>query len=131
MKLKTEQIRVETEKLVAAKLAEGQKTAAETVAETTKMVAAVASETAEIDKNATVLLGTAKAKSKTLSEEAKAEKFQLAVEAFGSGQAYKQWMFANGLPEDIELNLIYSGEGTFWTDLKGFSDAMLGKQAKQ
>ena len=131
MKLQTEQIRVETEKLVAAKLAEGQKTAAETVAETTKMVTSVASDTAEIDKNATVLLGTAKAKSKTLSEEAKAEKFQLAVEAFGSGQAYNQWMFANGLPEDIELNLIYSGEGTFWTDLKGFSDAMLGKQAKQ
>jgi len=131
VKLQTEQIRVETEKLVAAKLAEGQKTAAETVAETTKMVAAIASKTAEIDKNATVMLGTAKAKSKTLSEEAKAGKFQLAVQAFGSGQAYNQWVFAQGLPEDIELNLIYSGEGTFWTDLKGFSEAMLGKQMKQ
>ncbi|MDB5387632.1 MAG: band 7 protein [Planctomycetaceae bacterium] len=131
VKLQTEQIRVETEKLVAAKLAEGQKTAAETIAETTKKVAAIASKTAEIDKDATVLLGTAKAKSKTLSEEAKAEKFQLAVEAFGSGQAYNQWVFAQGLPADLELNLIYSGEGTLWTDLKGFGDAMLGKQSKQ
>lgn len=131
VKLQTEQIRVETEKLVAAKLADGKKTAAETVAETTKMVAAIASKTAAIDKDATVMLGTAKAKSKTLSEEAKAEKFQLAVKAFGTGQAYNQWVFAHGLPENIELNLIYSGSGTFWTDLKSFSEAMLGKQARQ
>ncbi len=131
VKLQTEQIRVETEKLVAAKLAEGQKEAAETVAETTKLVAAIASKTAAIDKDATVMLGTAKAKSKTLSEEAKAEKFKLAVEAFGSGQAYNQWVFAKGLPDDIELDLIYSGEGTFWTDLKGFGEAFMGKQLKQ
>jgi len=131
VKLQTEQIRVETEKQVASKLAEGKKTAAETAAETIRMVAAVASKTAEIDKNATVTLGTAKAKAKTLSEEAKAEKFQLAVEAFGSGQAYNQWVFAQGLPADIELNMIYSGKGTFWTDLKGFNEAMLGRQTKQ
>jgi hypothetical protein len=128
VKLQTEQVRVETEKLVAAKLAEGQKRAAETMAGTTRMVAAVASKTSEIDKDATVLLGTAKAKAKTLSEEAKSEKFKLAIEAFGSGQAYNQWVFAQGLPKDIELNLIYSGEGTFWTDLKSFSEAMLGRQ---
>ena len=131
VKLQTEQIRVETEKLVAAKLAEGQKTAAETTAETAKMVAAIASKTAEIDKDATVLIGTAKANARTLSEEAKADKFKLAVEAFGSGQAYNQWVFAQGLPEDIELNLIYSGEGTLWTDLKGFGEAFMGKQLKQ
>lgn len=131
VKLQTEQIRVETEKLVAAKLAEGQKTAAETTAETAKLVAAIASKTAEIDKDATVLIGTAKANARTLSEEAKADKFKLAVEAFGSGQAYNQWVFAQGLPEDIELNLIYSGEGTLWTDLKGFGEAFMGKQLKQ
>ena len=131
VKLQTETTKVETEKLVASKLAEGKKTAAETVAETAKLVAAVARETAEIDKDATIMLGEAKAEAKTMSEEAKAEKFKLAVEAFGSGQAYNQWVFANGLPDDIELNLIYSGEGTFWTDLKGFSETMLGKQVKQ
>lgn len=131
VKLQTEQIRVETEKRVAAKLAEGQKTAAETVAETTKMVAAIVSKTAAIEKDATILLGAAKAKSQTLSEEAKADKFQLAVEAFGSGQAYNQWVFAQGLPEGIELDLIYSGEGTFWTDLKGFGEAFMGKQLRQ
>lgn len=127
----TIEIKSETEVLVAKEKAEGQKQAAVTVAETAKMVAEIARKTAEIDKEIAIALGEAKAKSKTLSEEAKAEKFKLAVGAFGSGQAYNQWVFANGLPEDIELNLIYSGEGTFWTDLKGFSETLLSKQTKQ
>lgn len=131
VKVQTETIRVETEKMVAAKVAEGAKTAAETKAETTKLVAKIARDTAEIDKEATITLGEAKANARTLEEEAKANKFQLAVEAFGSGQAYNQWVFAQGLPEDLELNLLYAGEGTFWTDLKGFSETMLGKQVKQ
>lgn len=131
VKVQTETIRVETEKMVAAKVAEGAKTAAETKAETTKLVARIARDTAEIEKEATITLGAAKANARTLEEEAKADKFKLAVEAFGSGQAYNQWAFAQGLPEDIELNLIYSGDGTFWTDLKGFGETMLGKQVKQ
>jgi regulator of protease activity HflC (stomatin/prohibitin superfamily) len=131
VKVQTETIRVETEKMVAAKVAEGAKTAAQTKAETTKLVAKIARDTAEIDKEATITLGEAKANARKLEEEAKANKFQLAVEAFSSGQAYNQWVFAQGLPDDIELNLIYSGEGTFWTDLKGFSEAFMGKQLKQ
>ena len=63
--------------------------------------------------------------------EAKADKFRLAVQAFGSGEAYNQWVFATGLPEDIELKLLYAGEGTFWTDLKGFTDVMLGRQIQK
>lgn len=131
VKVQTETIRVETEKEVAGKLATGKKTAAETVAETTKLVAKIARETAEIEKEATITLGEAKANARKLEEEAKADKFKLAVEAFGGGQAYNQWVFATGLPEDVELNLLYAGEGTFWTDLKGFSETLLGKQVKQ
>jgi len=55
----------------------------------------------------------------------------LAVEAFGTGAAYNQWVFATGLPIDIDLQTIYAGEGTFWTDLKGFTETLLGKQVKQ
>ncbi len=131
VKLQTEQIRVETEKMVAVKLAEGQKTAAETKGETSKLIAAIARETAEIDKESTITLGEATSTAKKGIEEAKADKFKLAVDAFGGGQAYNQWVFATGLPEDIELNLLYAGEGTFWTDLKGFSETLLGKQVKQ
>jgi len=131
VELEGERIKVETEKLVAEKKAEGEKTAAETAAETLKLVAAIAKETAELDREATVTLGEAEAKSQQLMEEAKAGRFKLAVAAFGSGNAFNQWVFASGLPEDIQLQLLYAGEGTFWTDLKGFSEAMLGRQAQE
>jgi hypothetical protein len=75
-------------------------------------------------------LGEAKANSKKLVEQAKSEKFRMAVDAFGSGEAYNQWIFATGLPEDVELNLLYAGQGTFWTDLKGFSEAMMGRMVR-
>jgi hypothetical protein len=64
-------------------------------------------------------------------EQAKAQKLQLAVSAFGSTDSYNQWVFATGLPEDMKLHLLYAGDGTFWTDLKGFSDTMLGRQQQR
>lgn len=131
VELEAERVRAETEKMVAAKKAEGNKTAAETTAETTKLVAAVDRETAELERQATVALGEADANALQLLETAKAGKFKLAVEAFGSGEAFNLWTFANGLPEDIQLNLLYAGEGTFWTDLKGFTETMLGRQMQQ
>lgn len=131
VELEGERIKVETEKLVAEKKAEGEKTAAETGAETLKLVAEIARETAELDREATVTLGEAEAKAQQLMEEAKASRFKLAVAAFGSGDAFNQWVFASELPDDIQLQMLYAGEGTFWTDLKGFSEVMLGRQAQE
>lgn len=131
VELEQEKVRVETDKLVAKQIAEGQKTVQETFAETARLEAQIDREVSLLDAEATVSLGQAEADSKKLQEEARASKFQLAVEAFGSGEAYNSWVFANGLPEEIELNLIYAGEGTFWTDLKGFTDTMLGRQARE
>lgn len=131
VELEGERIKVETEKLVAEKKAEGEKTAAETAAETLKLVAAIAKQTAELDREATVALGEAEAQAQKLMEEAKAGRFKLAVAAFGSGDSFNQWVFASGLPEDIQLQMLYAGEGTFWTDLKGFTDVMLGRQAQE
>lgn len=131
VELEAERVRVNTEKLVAQRIAEGQKTAEETKAETLQLVAVIDKGTADLDAQATILVGEADAGAKQLSEEAKADKFRLAVEAFGAGDAYNQWVFASGLPEDIELKLLYAGEGTFWTDLKGFTDVMLGRQVQE
>lgn len=131
VELEAERIRVETEKLVAKTKAEGEKKAQETAAETKKLVAEIDKEIARFEADAKVLIGEAEAKAKQMSEEAKADKFKLAVEAFGDGEAYNKWVFANGLPEDIQLDLLYAGEGTFWTDLKGFSETMLGRQEQQ
>ncbi|MBI1314562.1 band 7 protein [bacterium] len=129
VELATRTIEEETIRMVAAKLAEGEKEAQETIAETQKLVAEIDRQTAEIESEATRMLGQAQAESRQMEEEAKSDKFKLAVAAFGSGDAYNQWVFAKGLPDDIQLDMLYAGEGTFWTDLKGFSEAMLGKQA--
>ncbi len=126
--LEAEKIRSETRKLVATTLAEGIKTVGETRAETIKFVAAVDKETAKQEAEATVVRGEATATAEKMQREAKAEKFKLAVQAFGTSDSYNQWVFASGLPEDIRLQLLYAGEGTFWTDLKGFTPTVLGKQ---
>jgi regulator of protease activity HflC (stomatin/prohibitin superfamily) len=131
VELESEKVRVDTARQVAKRLAEGEKMAQETMAETLQLAAAIDKDTAEIEAQANVVLGEAEAKARQLSEEAKADKFRLAVEAFGSGSAYNQWVFATGLPDDVRLKLLYAGEGTFWTDLKGFSETLLGRQAQQ
>lgn len=129
VELEGERVKVQTERMVAAALAEGRKKAEETRAETSKLVAAVDRQTAELLAKAEVVLGEADASSTRLVEESRAGRFRLAVEAFGSGEAFNQWVFASGLPDDIQLDMLYAGEGTFWTDLKGFSETMLGRQA--
>lgn len=61
--------------------------------------------------------------------DAKSELFILAVDAFWSGSAYNQWVFGTGLLEDVQLDMHYAGEDTFWTGLKGFTEVMVGRQA--
>jgi regulator of protease activity HflC (stomatin/prohibitin superfamily) len=131
VELETERIKAETMKLVAQAEAEGEKQAEETKAETLKLSAAIARKTAELEAEASVILGKAKAGAKQLEAEAKSELFTLAVSAFGSGSAYNQWTFATGLPDDVQLDTLYAGEGTFWTDLKGFTDVMTGRQTME
>ena len=131
VELEEERIKAETKKLVAQAEAEGEKEAQETKAETLKKSAVIARKTAELEAEASVTLGRAKAGAKQLEAEAKSELFTLAVAAFGSGSAYNQWTFATGLPEDVHLDMLYAGEGTFWTDLKGFTEVMVGRQAME
>jgi hypothetical protein len=131
VEFEAQRVGVETEKLVAQRIAEGQRTSAETRAETIQKQAAIGKQTAEIQAQSDVVKGQAEASAKKLLEQARAQKLQLAVEAFGAGDAYNQWVFASGLPDDIQLRTLYAGDGTFWTDLKGFSDVVLGRQVSQ
>ena len=131
VELEEERIKAETKKLVAQAQAEGAKEAEETKAETLTKSAVIARKTAELEAEASVTLGRAKAGAKQVEAEAKSELFTLAVSAFGSGSAYNQWTFATGLPDDVQLDMLYAGEGTFWTDLKGFTEVMVGRQAME
>lgn len=116
--LEAEKIRVDTERMRAGVMAEGEKMAKEIEATTQQLVAAIDRETANLDAQKEVMLGRAEAGATQLSAEATADKFRLAVEAFGSPEAYNKWQFAEQLPIDLNLKLFYAGEGTLWTDLE-------------
>ncbi len=120
-----------TKKLIAETKASGQKDAETIAAETEKMVAAIDRQCAEIDAKKTVALGEAENASKKMQQEAHAQLFELAVKAFGDPTAYTKWQFAQGLPEDIDLKMIYSGPGTLWTDLKGLTPVLNVKPEKK
>jgi hypothetical protein len=120
----TEKVRAETAKMVASVMAEGEKKIGSIEAETKQKVAAIDKEIAILDAKKTEALGKAKAAVEQLMNEAKAQKFELAVKAFGSPDAYNKWQFAEGLPENINLQLFYAGQGTLWTDLKGIQPTL-------
>lgn len=120
----------ETRKLVAERLAEGQKSVGETEAGTRRLVAAIDRETAELESQARIITSGAENDGKKLIEEAKASRFKLAVKAFGTPTAFNNWSFANSLPENIELKLFYAGPGTMWTDLKDALRIMVPGDAK-
>lgn len=142
VELEAEKVKVETTKLVAQALAEGQKQVGEIEAETEdrvakiqkeveetramtkRLVAAIDKEVADFEAQAEVVLGRAESEGEQEIAESKATEFKLAVEAFGSGEAYQNWAFANALPDDVNLQFIYSGEGTLWTDLKNISPTL-------
>lgn len=116
--LEKEKVRTETAKLVASVLAEGESKAREIAAESRQLVAEVDLKIAELDAKKEVTLGEAEGTAEQMQQEARAQKFQLAVDAFGDPAAYNRWQFAESLPETIDLRLFYAGEGTLWTDLK-------------
>ncbi len=66
-----------------------------------------------------------------LIRQAEADRFRQYVQALGGPDAYNKYVFAEGLPPDLRLGIFYAGPGTFWTDLKGFEQAMLGKLASE
>lgn len=134
VELEAEKVRADTEKQVAEKLADGDKQVGEIGAEGRRLVAAVAKETADLQAQATLKLGQAENDGKKLVEQARAGRFKLAVEAFGTPKAYNTWVFASGLPDDIDLRLLYAGQGTLWTDMKNLgvrANLTLDKQGEK
>ncbi|HWE39902.1 MAG TPA: SPFH domain-containing protein [Isosphaeraceae bacterium] len=119
----------ETDNKVAQRKAEGDKQAGEIDAETLRLNAHIAAETAKIDAEIARIKGTAQAKKSEMLNQAKAERSKLYVKALGGPDAYNRYMFADRLPDDLRLGVFYAGPGTFWTDLKGFEQVLLGKLA--
>ncbi|MEM9412446.1 MAG: SPFH domain-containing protein, partial [Planctomycetota bacterium] len=118
VELETERVVVDTERQFQSKLANGDRESKTIDAQTSRLVAAIDRETATLQAEAAKVVAEADNKGKELIEKAKSDRFRLAVEAFGSSDAYNDWIFAEGLPDDVDLKLLYAGEGTLWTDMQ-------------
>lgn len=114
-------VRAETEVLVADVLAQGGKQSAEIRAQTELDIAAIQEQIAQLDAQRTEILGRAHADVERLKNEAEAKGYQMLVSAFGSGQAYNLYTFAQNFQPD-SIRLFFAGEGTFWTDLTRFEE---------
>ena len=98
--------------------AESERAVAEIEAETRRLVAEKQQEIAQLQAERTRLLGEARAEVEQMLGEARASLFRMQVAAFGGdSDAFVRYSFADSLPPDLDIRLVQTGEGTFWTDL--------------
>jgi predicted RNase H-related nuclease YkuK (DUF458 family) len=110
-------VEYETQRLEGNIHAEQEKQVNETAAQTRLLVAELARQTAAIRADITRKLGGAQAKVVELKGRAEGEGYALQVKAVGTPADYAFYQFAQQLPEQVKLSLIYAGAGTLWTDL--------------
>ncbi|MGF1634950.1 MAG: SPFH domain-containing protein [Phycisphaerae bacterium] len=110
--------------------AEAAKRAAEIDAERERDVAVIEAQIAMLEADRERKIGEAEAQVVRMRNDAEAQGAKLLIDAFGSAQAYNQYIFAkNFKPED--LRLIFAGPGTFWTDLKTFEQVGASRVMQQ
>ena len=115
---------------VAGTLAEGQKKAAEIDAQRDLTIAAIKLEASKLNAQRTEILGKAAADVEQMKRSAEAQGAKLLVDALGSPEAYNRYIFAKNF-DPTEVRLIFSGPGTFWTDLKTFEQVGATKMIQQ
>jgi hypothetical protein len=113
-----EEVHAESAAMVQRLEAEANRQVAEIEAQTRRLVAEKQQEIATLDARRTKLLGEAQATVARLLGEARAGLFRLKVAAFrGDADAFARYTFAQTLPEELQVRLVQTGPGTFWTDL--------------
>jgi hypothetical protein len=121
----------ETAKLVAEARADGEKLSREIEAETERLSAEIDAQTADIQAQISTTMGQAEAKRTELTNAAEADRYRQYVRTLGGPDAYNRYVFAESLPKDLRLGVFYAGPGTFWTDLKGIEQTLLGRMASE
>jgi hypothetical protein len=120
-------VEYETQRLEGNIHAEQEKQVNETAAQTRLLVAELARQTAAIRADIKRKLGGAEAKVVELKGKAEGDGYALQVKAVGTPADYAFYRFAQQLPDQVKLMLIYAGAGTLWTDLdKAMKIAPLG-----
>jgi hypothetical protein len=125
-----ETVASETKVKVAGTLADGQKKAAEIDAQRDLTIAAIKLEASKLNAQRTEILGKANADIEQMKRSAEAQGAKLLVDALGSPEAYNRYIFAKNF-DPTEVRLIFSGPGTFWTDLKTFEQVGATKMIQQ
>ena len=113
------QVLEETQKLKEEIAASQRKTVAEIGATAKLKVSEIAKETAVVRANTTEKLGKAKADVIRMVEGEKANGFFYKIEAVKDPAAFNLYQFAETLNPNVQIQILHSGEGTLWTDLKG------------
>ncbi len=125
-----ETIRAESRVMVAQLHADGEKLAATVDAQAGLEVATIQQEVALLDAQQIEMLGQARTDVDKLKNQAEAKGYELLVGAFGSGEAYNLYTFAeNFTPASVRL--FFAGDGTFWTDLSRFEELGAAKVLEQ
>jgi len=106
----------ETAAMVAQEKETGAARAAETMAEADKSVATLNRTEKEVNAEARIIEGQAKADVIEAMKKAEAMQKKLLVTAFGGPDNYNLSQFAEGLPEDLKIRYLSHGAGTLWTD---------------
>lgn len=125
-----ETVAAEANVKVANILADGNKQAAEIGAQRDLDVASIQLQIAQLDAQRIQILGKAAASVEQMKRQAEAKGAKMIIDAFGSAQAYNQYIFAKNFQPD-ELRLIFAGPGTFWTDLKTFEQIGASRLIRQ
>lgn len=114
-----QEVRQETEKLVAAINAERKREVAAINASTQLKVAEIQLKKSEIIAKTNQLRGETETKAKFLVENEKARGEIMKAKAVGNGSLLSEIMLVNALNPKVKTNIIHAGPGTLWTDLKG------------
>ena len=114
-----QEVRQETEKLVAAINAERKREVAAINAATQLKVAEIQLKKSEIIAKTNQLKGETETKAKFLVENEKARGEIMKAKAVGDGSLLSQMIMVNTLNPKVKTNIIHAGPGTLWTDLKG------------
>ena len=129
MVLEGPRTKAETEKMIAQVAAEGEKKAREIEATTERPAPRSTPRPPSSRPRSPRPSARPTPRPTELSNQAEAERYRQYVQTLGGPDAYNRYVFAEGLSSDLHLGVFYAGPGTFWTDLKGFEQVMLGKLA--
>lgn len=122
-----QEVHAETDALKLNLAAQATRQVAEIEAQTRRAVAEKQQEIAALEAQRTKLLGEAQANVQRLLGEARAGLFRLKVAAFkGDSDAFARFTLAQSISDDLQIKLVETGPGTFWTDLDRSASGALG-----